>query len=88
MKKLVVHWPDGTSTEARGATEAIVKIAALQPVPHGYQEMKDELSHRALVWPYGTGQFVEPSQPDEPFLRELHRVGLFDLEIDGEVLPR
>lgn len=86
--ELVIHWPDGTTTVAHSATEMIRKVAAVQHEPYGYQDMKDELSHRAMVWPYGTKQFVDPSQPVESFLRELHRVGLFDLEVNGKVLPR
>lgn len=81
-------WPDGSTTTARSATEFLLRLADAQWSPTTYAEMKEQLSRRAQAYPDGTGQFVHPSQPDEPFLRELHRVGMFDLWENGVKLPR
>jgi hypothetical protein len=80
-----VTWPDGTTSKGRSATELLVHLGARQWSPIGKQEMKALLSKRAQTW---SSKFIHPAQPDEPFLRELHRVGLFDLTVNGEKLGR
>lgn len=84
MATYTIHWPDGSTTRGRSATEAIFRLSTEQRPPMSFQAMKDALSARAKAWPFGTRQFVHPAQPDAPFLRELARVGLFELEIDKE----
>lgn len=81
-------WPDGSTTEARSATEFILRTAEAQWSPTTYQEMKAQLSVRGLGYPGGTRQFIEPSQDDESFLRELFRIGMFELEENGVPLVR
>lgn len=90
QKTWKVLWPDGSQTVARSASEVILRTAKGQwPSPDGkpvnHQEMKNQLSKRALAL---TGKFIHPYQHDDSFLRELHRVGLFDLEVDGRILER
>lgn len=80
-----VRWPDGTRSTGRSATELILHLAAKQWAPMGHQEMKAALSKRAQAW---SSKFIHPAQDDEPFLRELHRVGLFDLSVNGESVGR
>jgi hypothetical protein len=84
-----ITWPDGSINEARTATELIVHLCAEQwdPKPT-FQQMKEQLSKRALAYPEGTRKFIEPSQNDLPFLRELFRVGLFDMEEEDVALVR
>lgn len=72
-----IVWPDNSVSEARSASEFILRTAAEQWTATTHQEMKDQLSKRAQAM---GGQFVHPYQPDQPFLRELARVGLFRLE--------
>jgi hypothetical protein len=82
-------WPDGSTTEARSATEFILRVADAQWSPTTYQEMKNQLSKRGLAYPDGTRQFIEPNQPDEPFLMELFRIGMLtSLEVNGVPLER
>jgi hypothetical protein len=82
-------WPDGSTTEARSATEFLLRVAAEQWSPTSYQELKDQLAKRGQAYPGGTKQFVHPSQSDESFLRELFRIGMFlSLEEDGIPLER
>lgn len=81
-----VTWPHGETVEARSATEFILRTAAAQWSPTTYEEMKEQLSRRAQA--YG-GKFIHPAQPDEPFLRELFRVGMFsEMWEDGVKLVR
>jgi hypothetical protein len=87
--KWMIIWPSGEVSTARSATEFLVKLCAEQwPPKPTYQELKDQLSKRARAYPGGTGQYIEPTQDDASFLRELFRVGLFDLVEDGVPLVR
>lgn len=88
--KWIAVWPDGERTEAGSPTELLVRIASFQwPRPDGStytpQQLKDELSNRGKL---AYGKFIHPHQPDESFVRELHRIGMFELSVDGEKLDR
>lgn len=82
----IIEWPDGSRTKARSSYELLARLGKEQPFigPLTAQEMKIELSKRALAYPAATGQFVHPHQPDKPFLIELARVGLFTIIQEGE----
>jgi hypothetical protein len=73
-------WPDGSVTEARSAQEFILRMAGEQWTATTHQGMKNQLSKRAQAW---GGYYIHPYQPDESFLRELHRTGLFKLSENG-----
>lgn len=79
-----VKWPDGSQMTARSATELILHLAAKQWQPLTHDQMKMQLSKRAQAW---SSKFIHYAQDDEPFLRELNRVGLFELSIGGERVP-
>lgn len=84
-----VTWPHGETVEARSATEFILRTAAAQWSPTSFQEMKNQLSKRAAAGLTGEGKFIHPHQADEPFLRELFRVGMFErMWEDGVELER
>jgi hypothetical protein len=84
-----ITWPHGETVEARSATEFILRTAKAQWTETSFQEMKDQLSRRAQGYPGGSQQFIHPHQPDEAFLRELFRVGMFtEMWEDGVKLER
>lgn len=67
-----MEWPNEEPREYGSATEFILKTAKAQMSYTAFDEMKIQLSKRALTM---TGKFIHPFQPDEPFIRELGRVG-------------
>lgn len=77
----VIRWPDGTTSTGRTAYELLARLGKTQLEPVGVPDMKDLLSLRAQTW---AGKFIHPAQPDAPFLRELARVGMIQIESEGE----
>lgn len=80
-KEWCIRWPDGTHSRARTAYELLARLGKEQNDPVDVEGMKDLLSIRAQTW---SGKFIHPAQGDAPFLRELHRVGMIQIEQEGE----
>jgi hypothetical protein len=76
-----IRWPDKSISRARTAYELLAYLGKDQPEPVGVEDMKDLLSIRAQTW---SGKFIQPHQPDAPFLRELARVGMIEILTEGE----
>lgn len=78
-----IRWPDGSITEARSAYEFLARLGQSQKFgQYTAQEMKQELSDRALQW---NGKFIHPYQPDKPFIMEMHRVHMLEVLEQGEL---
>lgn len=84
-KDWVATWPDDSTTSARSATEFLMKLSASQWSDTPYNEMKRQLSVRAQVI---SGFYINPAQPDDSFIRELFRAGMFELTEEGVKLVR
>lgn len=80
-REWLIRWPDGSESKARTAYELLARLGKAQYDPVDVMDMKDLLSLRAQTW---SGKYIEPAQPDAPFLRELDRVGMIRIETEGE----
>lgn len=76
-----VRWPDGSESTGRTAYELLARLGKIQHDPVDAADMKELLSIRAQTW---SGKFIQPAQPDAPFLRELARVGMILILTEGE----
>jgi hypothetical protein len=76
-----IRWPDESITRARTAYELLARLGKDQIDPVDVTDMKDLLSIRAQTW---SGKYIQPHQPDAPFLRELARVGMIEIITEGE----
>jgi hypothetical protein len=77
----LIRWPDGSTSRGRTAYELLARLGQAQHDPVDVTDMKDLLSVRAQTW---SGKYIQPAQPDAPFLRELDRVGMIRIEQEGD----